>query len=106
MNNIKKQLGLRIRELRLKKKLKQSELSELLGIEPRSISRIESGFHFPKDENLYKIADALGVSVKDLFTFSHLKSEKILQNEIINLVMKANKKELTEIYRHVEVIMK
>lgn len=52
MTDIKELTGKRIKELRLKKGLKQSELAELVSLEPRSISRIESGHHFPKDEHL------------------------------------------------------
>lgn len=43
-----KLLGKRIKELRLANNLKQAELAEIIGIEPRSISRIESGYHFQK----------------------------------------------------------
>lgn len=106
MENIKKLLGKRIRELRIKKGLKQSELAEVISIEPRSISRIEAGFHFPKDEHLIKFANALEVSIDALFTFSQIKTSKELQEEIIAMINNADKKELQEIYRILLAILK
>lgn len=106
MTDIKRLIGRRIRELRIKKGFKQSDLAELIALEPRSISRIESGYHFPKDEHLLKFAKALDVEIKDLFSFSHLKSEQNLQKDISALLKKANKEQLTEIYRIIEVILK
>lgn len=106
MDDIKKLIGQRIRELRIKKGLKQSDLAELVALEPRSISRIESGHHFPKDEHLQKFATALDVDVKDLFSFSHIKSEQELQKAITQLLKKANTEQLAEIYRIIEVILK
>ena len=105
LDDIKKLIGQRIRELRLKKGLKQSELAEIIGLEPRSISRIESGYHFPKDEHLLKFAYALGVNIKELFAFSHIRTEQELKKDIIRLLKNANSQQLTEIYRIIEVIL-
>lgn len=106
MTDIKELTGKRIKELRLKKGLKQSELAELVSLEPRSISRLESGHHFPKDEHLQKFAGALGVEVKDLFSFSHIKSKEEMQKDIIQILKKADTGQLVEIYRIIEVILK
>lgn len=106
MDDIKKLLGTRIKELRLKCGLKQSSLAELVGLEPRSISRIESGYHFPKDEHLLKFASALQVDVKDLFSFSHIKTEQQFLKEIVVMLQKADTEQLTQIYRIIEVILK
>lgn len=83
--NVKKLLGQRIKELRTAKRLKQSELAEAIGIEPRSISKIESGAHFPKDTHLNNIASVLDVEIKDLFDFSTLPEEK---QDLINAINK------------------
>jgi len=106
LDDIKKLIGQRIRELRLKKGLKQSDLAEIITLEPRSISRIESGYHFPKDEHLAKFANAFGVEIKDLFVFSHMKTEQQLQKEIAAMLKNADTNQLIEIYRIIEVILK
>lgn len=86
MSNLRKLVGTRIKELRKAKNLKQSELAELVGIETTSICKIESGNHFPKEDNLEKIAEALDVEIKDLFAFSHLQDRKVLLSEIMSLL--------------------
>jgi len=105
LNNIRKILGLRIKELRLAKKMKQAELAEIIGIEPRSVSKIESGFHFPKDEHLFKIANALNVEVKDLFTNAHLSSREDLINKINDFLKSADDETIKKIYRIIEAVM-
>lgn len=106
MNDIKRILGKRIKELRTAKKLKQAELAEIVDIDPRSISKIESGYHFPKDEHLEKLAFALDVELKDLFTFSHIKNSETLIEEINKLILKADETKLITIYRIIETLMK
>lgn len=100
-----KLLGKRIKELRIANNLKQAELAEIIGVEPRSISRIESGYHFPKDENLEKLAIALGVEVKDLFEFSHLEDIKLIP-KINKLLISADEQKLKMIYRIIYAILK
>ena len=84
MLNIKEKLGLRIRELRNAKGIKQCELADMLNMERSHLTRIESGKHSPSDENLYKIANILNVEIKDLFDFEHNKPEEDLISEIID----------------------
>lgn len=64
-------MGYRIREIREARGLSQSELAEKSGITRATIWRLETG---EKEETttktLLKIADALGVTVADLF-FAH-----------------------------------
>ena len=104
MSEVRKILGLRIKELRQAKKMKQAQLAEMIGIEPRIISKIESGFHFPKDEHLLSIANALDVELKDLFTTSHLKDKNTLVLEINNILSNIEPQKLKEIYRIIQVL--
>lgn len=57
----------RLKELRLKKGLTQTELGKKLGISQKSYSHWESGKTEPSLENLIKLADLLEVSVGWLF---------------------------------------
>lgn len=53
----------RLKELRLKKGLTQTELGKKIGIKQNSYSDWESGKNEPSLENLIKLADLLEVSV-------------------------------------------
>lgn len=72
MKPIRKLLGERIREFRKAKGFTQEQLAEMVGVEPRHISRIEGGYNSPSIERLAKISDALEVPIKDLFDYMHL----------------------------------
>lgn len=72
MKPIRKLLGERIRELRKSKGFTQEQLAELVGVEPRHISRVEGGYSSPSIERLAKISEVLGVPIKELFDFMHL----------------------------------
>ena len=64
-----KQLGLRIVELRKEKGWSQRDLAYECGKEPQSIERIENGKSNPTAFYLKEIADALGVTVSEIFNF-------------------------------------
>lgn len=94
-----KKLGFRIRELRTAKGYKQGELADLLDMERSNLTRIENGKQKPNDENLLKIAEILGVELKDLFDFGHIKSREILKTHIIENLNSLNYKELQYVYK-------
>ena len=74
MDSIKKSFGARIKEIREKSGLNQEQLAELVNMESRHISRIETGKSFTTLENLSKIAQALNVDISVFFDFSHKKN--------------------------------
>ena len=51
-------------------------MAKKLEMEPSNLTRIESGYQMPKEENLTKIADILGVKEMDLFDFDDVNSKK------------------------------
>lgn len=62
-------IGNRIRELRLEKGMKISDLAEAVGIDGANVSRVETGKQKSfTEQSLSKYATALGVSVAELFT--------------------------------------
>ncbi len=69
MSELRKKLGKRIKQIRESKGIKQCVLAEKLNMEPSNLTRIESGYQFPKEENLVKIANVLEIEIKDLFSF-------------------------------------
>ena len=66
-----KLLGKRIGELRKTKGFTQDALSELVGIDPKHLSRIECGKNRPSLELLYKISSVLKVDLALFFQNNH-----------------------------------
>ena len=99
MTELKKLLGKRIKEIRISRKLTQEELSEITNIGASSISKIESGYFHPTDENLEKIAQALDVEPYQLYMFNHQKDVKELLKNIQTMIDRANEDEIRLIYK-------
>ncbi|MCF8035081.1 MAG: helix-turn-helix domain-containing protein [Desulfarculaceae bacterium] len=62
------ELGPRLKELRGKKGLSQTELARLVGVTPSTISQVESNHIYPSLPALVKMAEVLGVEVASLFS--------------------------------------
>lgn len=102
--DLSKRLGLRIKELRISKNLKQCEMADLLDMERSNLTRIESGKQRPSDENLEKIAKILNVGLYELFDNEHLKNKCELKNDIINLLETLTENEIRYIYKTIQNI--
>ena len=68
-----KRIGKRIREIRIAKGMSQQELAALLDYEKSNMSRLESGNINPTIATLYKVANALKVSLCEIVKVSDLK---------------------------------
>ncbi len=74
-------------------------------METINLCKIENGGQFPKEENLEKIANALQVEIKDLFTFTkELNKEKLLTN-IQLLLDNSDEKTLKLTYKVINAIV-
>ena len=62
-------LGVEIQRIRESKQYTQEFLAERADMHPKHLGHIEQGFREPRLKTLKKIADALGVRVKDLIPF-------------------------------------
>jgi transcriptional regulator with XRE-family HTH domain len=60
-------LGMRLKELRSKRGLSQTELAKLVGVTPSTISQIESNLIYPSLPALLKIADILSIEISSFF---------------------------------------
>lgn len=100
-----KKLGLRIRELRIAKGIKQGQIADMLDMERSNFTRIESGKQAPTDKNLEKIATILGVHLKDLYDFEHLKTRDELISLITKLLPDLTDKELRFYYKSLENLL-
>ena len=59
MSDIEKQIGARITELRLSRKLTQAQLAEKANLSVETISRMERGASFPSLKTLENIEEAI-----------------------------------------------
>ena len=93
----KELLGLKIKEIRKKRKLTQEQLAEKLGLDTGYISKLEVGRNFPAIGTLEKIAQVLGVKICDLFQFT-IEKDKDLKEEILKIYDKLNKEKQYTLY--------
>lgn len=93
---LKQDLGQRIQKLRKDKKITQEQLAEMVGIDPKNISRIEKGNNYPTAENLTSISKALNVDIYELFVFNSIPLEQ-MKEEIINSL--SSEKNILHLYQ-------
>ena len=102
MNDIKKLLGKRIKELRKAQGISQQQLAELANIDQRNLSHIEGVDTFPS-RALLEISSALNIDLKDLFDFEHLEMTADRMSDYIkNNIDYLRKDDLVAVYRMVK----
>jgi len=101
MKSGNKEFGKRLKELRESQGYTQEELSELVGLDCQTISRIETGYYFTSFENLKKFATALKVDLSELFAISHVKDNAELVNTINDMLINSDSSELQFIYKFI-----
>lgn len=101
MSSLKIKFGKRVRELRRSKGITQEQMAETINIEPPNISKMENGLHFPQPDKIEKIANALDVSVQDLFDFEHIKKKQELIKYIESTIKNLDTKDLEFIYKFI-----
>ena len=92
-------IGKFIATCRKNKKLTQEQLAEKVGIDPKSIRRIELGSNYPTPETLSAVASALNVEVYELFVFNNISYDK-MKEEIINAL--DSEKNILRLYRYLK----
>ncbi len=83
---LKEELGKNIKKIRSAKKMTQEKLAEIIGIDPKSVSKIENGKNYPSSETLSAIAHALDVEFYELFVFEKIKSPQKMRSEILKAI--------------------
>lgn len=96
---LKKILGKRIKFFRKKQGLSQTQLAELVNIEMKSLSRIESGHNYPQCENLVAIARVLKVAPWQLYFDEKEPDLETMKKEIISAIDK-DKSKITLLYQY------
>lgn len=100
-----KKLGLRIKELRRKKKLTQDELSELAGMNGKHLGEVERGGINISIQNLDKLAESLDVPLLTLLDIAPQQSKDELSREIARMVEASDLEQVRLIYRVVTDIV-
>lgn len=106
LKNTKQLLGARIKELRKGRRLSQEELAELIGIEPRHMSRIEVGKSYPSLDRLERIANALNVDLRDFFDFGHLEARPVKMDQISEMLNEMTDDDLKKVTRILKVFIR
>ena len=95
MDNVEKgsriEIGARIKELRIKKKMNCNELANKAGVSPTYIYQLEKGIKSPTVEYLSFICDALNVTLCDFF-----RSDDTKEKEIFDTLSPEQKKRLND----------
>ena len=93
-----------IRRLRMKQKITQAALAELVGVEPKHISCIESGVSFPSFDLISRLADAFKIELYELFLIDKMPSKKILTDEINKMLAAFPEEDIEKVYLYCKFI--
>lgn len=103
--DIKFLLGSRVKEYRKKLGMTQAELAELVNVDNKHISCIESGKNFPSADLIERLANALKIEPKDLFEFYHLQDKPNLRADIIKMLGKLEHSELALAHKYIRTFL-
>ena len=85
----KELLGRRIKELRKNRGFTQEYLAEKLKIEPRQLSKLETGKHYPSFETVTGLLETFDITFEELVSYNHLdvniNFKKRIETEIENI---------------------
>ena len=90
--DLKIHIGQKIKFFRKKRSLSQEQLAEMVNMETKSLSRIESGHNYPMYENLILISNALEVEPWQLYYMENSKDISSMKDDIINALEKDESK--------------
>ena len=100
----KELLGMRIKEFRENRKLTQDKLAEMVGIDPKHLSRIENGRNYPSFETLEKILESLNISYQDIFNYKHFLNKNDMIKIINTKLSGLNDDKLTFVFKMINEI--
>lgn len=89
-----KAIGQRIKIARIRKKLTQDTVSEIINITPSHMSNIETGKSSVSLQTLIAIANVLGVSIDELLCDTILDSKVVFEKELSEVLKDCNEYEI------------
>ena len=102
-------LGNRIREIRISKKMTQTRVAEIAGIEASNLSHIERAATKVSLPTLINIANAPGVSLDELIYDSLIKNNHICNSRINELLVDCTSYEiqvLAEVIKNIKCVLR
>ena len=96
---IKKDFGLRLKELRSKRGITQSQLAEMVKIDPKHMSHIETGRSFPKADLIEKFAESLKIDYTEFFNTKHLQNRSDILKNLNSIIDDMTDKDLKNLYK-------
>lgn len=102
--DIKKIFGQNVKKYRKISGYTQMQLAEILDIEQKHVSFIESGNSFPSAGLIMKIADKFGIPPKNLFDFEEPLTINQLKQNIIYMVNNSSDEDITKIHNYISYI--
>ena len=110
MADIKKKLGVRISQLRMKAGMTQAKLAEKADLSIDSISRIERGNRALSLESLEKIAEALGIDAAELLNFKGKEFKALAEGppeclELWNLLRNKRRDQIKKVYEITKILL-
>lgn len=97
-------VGEQIRRIRKLKLLSQESLSEKIGIDPKSLGRIEKGDYYPAMDTLLRLSVALKVPVQDFFPDNTRGEKEItvaedIRHFLVDFIYVASEQQLIKLYK-------
>ncbi len=102
---MKKLLGKRIKLLRKIRGLTQEQLSEMVELEPASLSSIEVGRAFPSLVTLERLAKALEVEPVRFFEFREEKTIDEKRSSIVENINKLSDNQIENLYDYLKIFI-
>ena len=95
---LKKNLGLKISQYRIKKGLTQEQLAELINRSQRQVSLIEVGNCFPSCVTILRLAEVFGCSVNDLFDFDPMDETVNTREKLSEMIQNLPEEKIKTLY--------
>ncbi len=105
MESTKRYLGIRIQELRKRKRIKQADLAEIIGIDSKHMSKLECGRSYPSFDLLDKICLALDTTPSVLLDTDHLCEVNLLRENISKMLKDAAEEKVRLAYKILKEIL-
>lgn len=92
-------LGKRIKELRKQHNFTQDYLAEKLCIEPRQLSKLETGRNYPSFETIVGLLDTFGITFEELTNFGHLRDDTNVKSRMIDELNRLDNDKIRYLYK-------
>lgn len=100
----KKKFGKRLRQLRLSRNLSQDQLCDKLDMNASMLSNFETGKNAPALETMIKISKALDAEPNEMFDYSHFKTPKELETELLEIFNSLSTEKQMFYYRIIKLL--